>query len=289
MSTGTLLLLGFLAGATIVLGMPIARIDRAVPRTRALLNAIACGILIFLLFDVLAHANEFVEGSLTAATDGKGSWGTFVGYVVLFAGGLAVGALSLVAYDRWLARRAAPPVSLSAAAATPRAEPVERRRGPIAQLSAGSDAARLALFIALGIGLHNFSEGLAIGQSAAQGEISLALALIVGFALHNGTEGFGIVGPYAASGERPSWATLGLLALIGGGPTFLGTLLGQSFVNDALALLFLALAAGSIVYVVVQLLKTAQKLGHQHLLMGGLVIGTLLGFATDWILVAAGA
>ena len=286
MSTGTLLILGALAGATIVLGMPIGRISKPVPRTRALLNAIACGILVFLLFDVLSHANEFVEESLTDATAGTGSWAVFTWYVVLFSGGLAVGALSLVAYDRWLARRAARPTSLSAAAATPTVHPAT---GLLAFLSGRSDAYRLAFFIALGIGLHNFSEGLAIGQSAAQGEISLALALIVGFALHNGTEGFGIVGPFAASGERPSWGTLGLLAVIGGGPTFLGTLLGQSFVNDALALSFLALAAGSIIYVVVQLLRTAQKLGYPELLMGGLVIGALLGFATDWILVAAGA
>ena len=58
--------------------------------------------------------------------------------------------------------------------------------------------------IATGIGLHNFSEGLAIGQSAAAGEISLALVLIIGFGLHNATEGFGIVGPFAGTGERPS-------------------------------------------------------------------------------------
>ena len=286
MSTGTLLILGALAGATIVLGMPFGRLSRPLPRTRALLNAIACGILVFLLFDVLAHANEFVEGSLVAATDGDGSWLTFVVDVLLFGGGLAVGALSLVVYDRWLARRSTPPVSLSAAATS---TPTRTGHGPLAVLTGRSEAYRLAVFIALGIGLHNFSEGLAIGQSAAQGEISLAIALIVGFALHNGTEGFGIIGPFAAADERPSWATLGVLALIGGGPTFLGTLLGQSFVNDALALAFLALAAGSIVYVVVQLLKTAQKLGHPQLLMGGLVIGTLLGFGTDWILVAVGA
>jgi zinc transporter, ZIP family len=286
MSTGTLLILGALAGATIVLGMPFGRLSRPLPRTRALLNAIACGILVFLLFDVLAHANEFVEGSLVAATDSDGSWLTFVVDVLLFGGGLAVGALSLVVYDRWLARRSTKPVSLSAAATS---APPRNAHGPLAVLTGRSEAYRLAVFIALGIGLHNFSEGLAIGQSAAQGEISLAIALIVGFALHNGTEGFGIIGPFAAADERPSWATLGMLALIGGGPTFVGTLLGQSFVNDALALAFLALAAGSILYVVVQLLKTAQKLGHPQLLMGGLVIGTLLGFGTDWILVAVGA
>ena len=61
-----------------------------------------------------------------------------------------------------------------------------------------SPAARLALLIAVGIGLHNFAEGLAIGQSAASGETSLALLLVIGFGLHNATEGFGIVAPMAA-------------------------------------------------------------------------------------------
>src|SRR5260370_27564686 len=66
----------------------------------------------------------------------------------------------------------------------------------------------LAVFIATGIGLHNFAEGLAIGQSAAAGELSLALALIVGFGLHNATEGFGIVAPLTGDKDRPSWAFL---------------------------------------------------------------------------------
>jgi ZIP family zinc transporter len=136
--------------------------------------------------------------------------------------------------------------------------------------------------------LHNFSEGLAIGQSAAKGNLSLALLLIIGFGLHNATEGFGIVAPLAADGQRPSWGFLVTLGLIGGGPTFLGTLVGQSFVNDVLSLAFLALAAGSILYVIVQLVMMAQKLGFKELLMWGMFTGLLLGFATDLILKAAG-
>ena len=158
--------------------------------------------------------------------------------------------------------------------------------GRIARLT---EPQRLAFFIALGIGFHNFSEGLAIGQSAAAGEVSLALLLIIGFGLHNATEGFGIVAPMAAEGEMPSWSFLLLLGVIGGGPTFVGTLIGQSFVNDTIFMACLALAAGSILYVVIELLGVARKLGHKELATWGIVIGLFAGFATDLVLVAAGA
>jgi ZIP family zinc transporter len=152
----------------------------------------------------------------------------------------------------------------------------------------GSAARRLALLIAVGIGLHNLSEGLAIGQSAASGELGLAVMLVIGFALHNATEGFGIVAPLAAESDKPSWGLLGLLGLIGGGPTFLGTLVGQSFANEAVYLTFLALAAGSILYVIVQLIGVGLKLGRRELLYVGLLAGLFIGFATDFIVAAAG-
>jgi zinc transporter, ZIP family len=144
----------------------------------------------------------------------------------------------------------------------------------------------LALLIATGIGLHNFSEGLAIGQAGASGEIGLALVLIIGFGLHNSTEGFGIVAPL--SGERPSWRFLGLLGVIGGGPTFVGTIVGQAWTSTALSVVFLALAAGSILYVVMQLLGVTQRLGHKVLVSSAILVGLFLGFGTEFILEAAG-
>ena len=87
----------------------------------------------------------------------------------------------------------------------------------------------------------------------------------------------------------PSWGFLAFLGLIGGGPTFVGTIIGQSWVNEWLFIAFLALAAGSILYVVIELLGVARKLGYKELLCWGILLGLFLGFATDMVLVAAGA
>jgi zinc transporter, ZIP family len=173
----------------------------------------------------------------------------------------------------------------------------QRQQGPFGPGAASvreykrvmSPAASLALLIAVGIGLHNFSEGLAIGQSAAAGELSLAYALIIGFGLHNATEGFGIVGPLTGEAEPPSWGFLLAMGLIGGGPTFLGTAVGQFWVNDFVAVAFLALAAGSILFVINELLHMNYAANLKHVVTWGLLLGLFLGFATDWVLVAAGA
>jgi ZIP family zinc transporter len=143
--------------------------------------------------------------------------------------------------------------------------------------------------IAVGIGLHNFAEGLAIGNSAAKREIALAALLVIGFGLHNATEGFGIVAPMAAAGERPSWSRLLLLGLIGGGPTFIGTLVGQHFVNETVSVAFLGLASGSILYVVIELLSVARRTAGKQQTAWCVIAGMLLGFATDAVVTAAGA
>src|SRR5205823_7329905 len=151
--------------------------------------------------------------------------------------------------------------------------------------SAGS---QLALLIAIGIGVHNFGEGLAIGQAAAASQISLAVTLIIGFSLHNATEGFGICGPITGEGARPTWRFLGLLGLIGGAPTFLGTLLGQAWSSEAASVVFFAIAAGSILYVVQELFAVNRKYGHTKLVMWLVLAGILLGFATDFVVSASG-
>jgi zinc transporter, ZIP family len=100
MSTGQILLLGAVAGVTIFIGLPVARLRNVPPNVRSMLAAVATGILIFLLWDVLAGAVEPVEGALTAGRDGRFLW-----LVTLLAGGFAVGLLSLVYYDAWMKAR----------------------------------------------------------------------------------------------------------------------------------------------------------------------------------------
>ncbi|MGW2492010.1 ZIP family metal transporter [Streptomyces sp. NPDC001606] len=275
MSSSQVTLLGAIAGFTIYLGLPLGRLRSPSARLRAGLNAVAIGILVFLVWDVLTHAWEPVDEAL-----GKHDWGTVASGGLTLAVGLAVGLMSLVYYDGWIARRAASAGRPAGPGAAASAELAPRVR---------SQASSLALMIATGIGLHNFAEGLAIGNSAAQGELSLALLLIVGFGLHNATEGFGIVAPLAAEGERPSWGTLVLLGLIGGGPTFLGTLVGQHLVNDTVSIAFLGLAAGSILYVVIELLAVARKAALKTLTTWCVLLGLVLGFATDAVVTAAGA
>jgi ZIP family zinc transporter len=280
------LLLGLIAGGTILLGLPVGRLRRPAPGLRLFLNATAVGVLVFLIWDVLSAAWEPIDTALGAVHDNTGGLAPVLGYGVLFAGGLAVGLVGLVFYEKWMAGR----VRRSTRAFGPGAMAADELKARSSMVANWSPARQLALLIAVGIGLHNFAEGLAIGQSAAQGDIALATLLVIGFGLHNATEGFGIVAPLAGDADagRPSWALLGLLGLIGGGPTFVGAGLGHSFTSEPVSVAFLTLAAGSILYVVTQLLGVAAKANRRDLLAYGLLVGLLAGFVTDAVVTAAG-
>jgi ZIP family zinc transporter len=280
------LALGFIAGVTILLGLPLGRLrsprhSRTTPAVRVFLNATSIGILLFILWDVLTHAWEMIDSTLEKVHDGASSAAPVIGFGALLFAGLGVGLLTLAGYERWLVGEGTVPfLGPGAMAANELA---------IREASRLTAPRRLALLIAVGIGLHNFGEGLAIGGSAAQGKIALATVLVTGFALHNATEGFGIVAPLASDTETPGWGFLLLLGLIGGGPTMIGTLVGRQFSSDPVSLVFLTLAAGSILYVIIQLVAIALRGGHRSLLYWGLWTGLVAGFATDMLLTAGGA
>lgn len=270
MSTAQTVLLGAIAGSTIFLGLPLGRMRGGSTTLRCFLNGLSAGILVFLLFDILEHAVAPLDAAVTQA-----AWGHLAGVGFLFVGGFALGLLGLL-YVGKVTRR--PPTVSPGPGAMALTEAHDVR----------TQALRLGMSIAVGIGLHNFSEGLAIGQAAHADEISLAVLLVVGFALHNATEGFGIVGPLAAAGERASWRWLALAGAIGGAPTFLGTIIGTRFNSGFVFVAFLALAAGAILYVVGELLAAGRRMSWEVTLWG-ILAGFIAGLATELIVIAAGA
>ena len=251
-------LLGAIAGFTIYLGLPVGRIRGLSDKARTFLSMASVGILLFLFFEMFHHIEEPIEDALS-----QGNTTEFLSLLAIFILGLGAGLLGLVAFERRFIKLHA----ASSQVLSPR---------------------HLALMIATGIGLHNFSEGLAIGQSAGRGEIALATLLIVGFGLHNATEGFGIVGPLA--GRRPtSWRFLSLAGLIGGGPTFLGTMVGYHFISTTMSILFLSLAAGALAFIIGELFRMNWRTSVKAPASWGLIAGFLFAYLTELVLVIAGA
>jgi len=218
------------------------------------LLAVTVGLLAFLAVDGALEGIELAETS-----------GAAFGGVSLVALGAALAFLLLTAVDRWLGARRA---------ATGSAGDIERGR-------------RLALMIAVGIGLHNLGEGLAIGSAYAIGELALGASLIVGFALHNTTEGVAVVAPMA--GQRPSVLRLVSLGLVAGAPAILGTVIGAAANNAELSALLLGVGVGAIVQVVVQLLPALRARAGAALdtvAVGGLAGGMLVMYLTGLLVIA---
>jgi len=158
-------------------------------------------------------------------------------------------------------------------------------RGRRSSVAEGRSGWVLAVLIAVGIGLHNFGEGLAIGSAFALGEAALGTLLIVGFTLHNTTEGLAIVAPLAREGQRVSIGDLAKLGLIGGVPTIAGAWLGGFVYSPVWSVLFLAIGVGAIAQVVVQIVRHMTREGSvaRVLATGPVLAGLFAGFAVMYV------
>ncbi len=215
--------------------------------------ALTIGLLGFLAVDAYLEGTEIAESGT----------GAFGGAVLLFVGAGAA-YLGLVALDRVL-----------------------RERGARAR-EAGASAFQLSLLVAIGIGLHNLGEGLAIGSAYAVGELALGAFLIFGFALHNTTEGLAIVAPLSAH-RRPSLARLAMLGLIAGAPAILGALIGAAAYNPEFAALLIGVGIGAIVQVIVQLVPTIRDRAGRALYpasVGGILAGVVVLYVTGLLVTA---
>jgi ZIP family zinc transporter len=278
-------LLGALAGFTIYLGLPFGRLEIMGTRMRVAVAMFAVGVLAFLFVDVFEHALEIVEEPVEAFKEGEQGIGEGLGLLALLGAGFAAGTAGLATLERWMRPKGPthPPIAGGAVDALT-VEDAERLEAEAA--SSRRRALQMGMTIAAAIGLHNFAEGLAIGVSASTGEIALATVLIVGFALHNATEGFGIIGPLGT--VRPSWTWLGVAGLIGGGPVFLGAIVGYNVASEPLELSFYGLAGGAILYVIGEVWNAMRRYGHRELGLWLLSAGFLAGVATDLVVVYGG-
>jgi zinc transporter, ZIP family len=298
-----LLLLGSIAGFTIFLGLPLAVLQNLSPKKKGFLNAFAIGILVFLIIDVFSHAWESAEGAANDAIAGKSSLSNAIVSLLAMFGGLGIGLLGLTWYEsRYMRRRPTQShrmffgaeeqgggsgvVTTSSSSGDHNHHHNERRQQQ--HLLQEVNAYKLAMMIAIGIGAHNFSEGLAIGQSYVSGAIALAILLIIGFGAHNATEGFGIAGPLTGLVNKPKVRFLILLGLIGGGPTFIGTIIGSLWTSNIASILFLSVAGGALIYVSMLMYNSGRKQTTNSILMTGIFVGLFAGFITDLMIALAG-
>lgn len=276
-----LVLLGAIAGFTIFLGLPITALRNIGNTKKGFLNALALGILIFLIIDVFSHAWETTEDAAKQAFTGQAPFSDALLTIVAMFGGIAIGLIGLVLYEKRMHGASIPQI-LSV-------ENIKNGDEHLKKVFHEVHAYRIAMMIAVGIGAHNFSEGLAIGQSYVAGEVGLAILLIIGFGAHNATEGFGIAGPLTGLSNKPRIKFLLLTGLIGGGPTFLGTVLGSIWVSNLAFVLFLSIAGGALIYVSLLMYNSGRRYTTNSIMMAGVFIGLTVGFMTDLIVSLGGA
>jgi zinc transporter, ZIP family len=240
---GLMALLGIYVGVIpIAIGMLwLPWVRRIPPNWLRVVMALTIGLLGFLAIDATLEGFELA---------GEGSQ-AFGGAALVLVGGV-VSYLLLTGVSAWLSTR-----------------------------RASASGWTLALLVAVGIGLHNLGEGVAIGSAYSVGALALGAFLVVGFALHNTTEGLAIVAPIAHL--KPTLGRLAVLGLLAGAPAVLGAWIGAAAFNASLAAFLFGFGAGAIVQVIVQLAPTMRDDSGRTLhpaAVGGLLGGIALMFAT---------
>ena len=240
---GLLALLGVYVGVIpVALGMLwLPWVRRIPPSWLRAVMALTVGLLAVLAVDATLEGFELA---------GEGSQA--FGGAALVAVGFAVAFLALTGVSEWLRGR-----------------------------RSGASGTTLSLLVAVGIGLHNLGEGVAIGSAYAAGALALGAFLVIGFALHNTTEGLAIVAPIASA--TPSLGRLAVLGVIAGGPAVLGAWIGAAAYSSSLAAFLFGFGAGAIVQVIVQLAPTLRDDGGRTLhpaAVSGILGGMAIMFAT---------
>jgi ZIP family zinc transporter len=312
-----LILLGSIAGFTIFLGLPLAVLQNLSAKKKGFLNAFAIGILVFLINDVFSHAWGSAEAVASDAFAGKSPIGDVIFDLLAMFGGIAIGLLGLLWYESKYMKKPIKQQQQLSSRSTAEGENIpsdngsriaaggaelaehqhqhqhqhqqQQQQKPLWQQQQEVTAYRIAMMIAVGVGTHNFSEGLAIGQSYVSGATGLAILLIIGFGAHNTTEGFGIAAPLAGLIKKPRVRFLILAGLIGGGPTFIGTILGSLWNSPVAYTLFLSIAGGALVYVTLLMYNSGRRQTTNSILMIGIFVGLCAGFITDLIVTLGGA
>jgi zinc transporter ZupT len=241
-------LIGALVGIVpVALGLAwLPTLRRARPEWLAALMALTAGLLTFLAVDAFAEALS-LQARLPAGFQGTG----------LVLVGITASYLGLTAVSQRLSR-------------------------PTGPAGAALEGVALAVLIALGIGLHNLGEGLAIGSSIALGELALGTFFIVGFMVHNLTEGLGIAAPIAST-KRVTRTQLCLLALLAGAPAIAGAWIGGFLTSDLLGVLFFGLAVGAALQVIVEVVRYIGRRAPGGLRSGHVVFGYLSGLVVMYV------
>ncbi|MGI9557225.1 MAG: ZIP family metal transporter [Solirubrobacterales bacterium] len=203
-----------------------------------------------------------IDGYFEGLEIGESGSGAFGGAELLFLGA-GIAYLALMAVDRYLKGRRAK------------------------MESKGARTYSLSLMVAIGIGLHNLGEGLAIGSAYSIGALALGAFLVIGFAIHNTTEGLAIVAPLARSGDRPSIWKLLLLGIIAGAPAIIGAVIGAAAFNAEASAFLIGIGVGAIVQVIQQLWPTIKDSSGTALYpasVAGMIVGASILYLTGLLI-----